>query len=217
MILINLLPHREAARKKRRDVFNLTLGMFALLGGLIAGGIFLWYQAQISSQQDKNRFLTGEIKVLDEQIKDIAKLETEIAALRARQQAVEDLQADRNQPVYLLTELVKQLPDGVYISSMRQENQSVTLQGVAQSNERVSELLRNLANNTPWFAKPELVEIVAANIALNAREQKRVANYTIRVRLVRSSEVAKAAQTAAAALPAAGKAGTAAVAVPAKK
>ena len=72
MILINLLPHREAARKKRRDVFNLTLGMFALLGGLIAGGIFLWYQAQISSQQDKNRFLTGEIKVLDEQIKDIA-------------------------------------------------------------------------------------------------------------------------------------------------
>jgi type IV pilus assembly protein PilN len=216
VILINLLPHREAARKKRRDVFNLTLGMSALLGGLIAGGIFLWYQAQISSQQDKNRFLTGEIKVLEGQIKDIAKLETEIAALRARQQAVEDLQADRNQPVYLLTELVKQLPDGVYISSMRQENQAVTLQGVAQSNERVSELLRNLANNTPWFAKPELVEIVAGNIALNAREQKRVSNYTIRVRLVRSSEVAKAAQ-AAVALPAAGKTGTAAAAVPAKK
>ena len=215
MILINLLPHREAARKKRRDVFNLTLGMAALLGGLIAGGIFLWYQAQISSQQDKNQFLTGEIKILEGQIKDIAKLETEIAALRARQQAVEDLQADRNQPVYLLTELVKQLPDGVYISSMRQENQAVTLQGVAQSNERVSELLRNLANNTPWFAKPELVEIVAGNIALNAREQKRVANYTIRVRLVRSSEVAKAAQTAAA-LPAVGKAAPAA-AIPAKK
>ena len=217
MILINLLPHREAARKKRRDVFNWTLGLSALMGGLVAGGIFLWYQAQISSQQDKNRLLTSEIKILEGQIKDIAKLETEIAALRARQQAVEDLQADRNQPVYLLTELVKQLPDGVYISSMRQENQSVTLQGVAQSNERVSELLRNLANNTPWFAKPELVEIVAGNIALNPREQKRVANYTIRVRLVRSSEVAKAAQSAATALPAATNAGAARLAAPAKK
>ena len=217
MILINLLPHREAARKKRRDVFNWTLGLSALMGGLIAGGIFLWYQAQISSQQDKNRLLTSEIKILEGQIKDIAKLETEIAALRARQQAVEDLQADRNQPVYLLTELVKQLPDGVYISSMRQENQSVTLQGVAQSNERVSELLRNLANNTPWFAKPELVEIVAGNIALNPREQKRVANYTIRVRLVRSSEVAKAAQSAATVLPAATNAGAARLAAPAKK
>ena len=220
MILINLLPHREAARKKRRDLFNVSLGLSALIGGLIAGGIFLWYQAQISSQQGKNQFLTSEIKVLDGQIKDIAKLEGEIAALRARQQAVEDLQADRNQPVYLLTELVKQLPDGVYISSMRQENQGVTLQGVAQSNESVSELLRNLANNTPWFSKPELVEIVGGSVTLNSREQKRVANYTIRVRMVRSSEVAKAAQAAQAAAnaaaPAAQKA-TAAGAVPAKK
>lgn len=203
MILINLLPHREAARKLRRDVFNLSLGLSVLLGGLIAGGIFGWFQTQISIQQGKNRVLTGEIKVLEGQIKDIAQLETEIAALRARQQAVEDLQADRNQPVYLLTELVKQLPDGVYISTMRQENQSVTLQGVAQSNERVSELLRNLANNTPWFAKPELVEIVAGSVALNPREQKRVSNFTIRVRLVRSSEVRKVSLPVVAGAPAA--------------
>lgn len=201
MILINLLPHREAARKHRRDVFNLSLGLSALLGGLIAGGIFLWFQTQISMQQGKNRVLTSEIKVLEGQIKDIAGLEAEIAALRARQQAVEDLQADRNQPVYLLTELVKQLPDGVYISTMRQENQNVTLQGVAQSNERVSELLRNLANNTPWFSKPELVEIVAGSVALSAREQKRVSNFTMRVRLVRSSEVRKAAAAPAATAP----------------
>lgn len=221
MILINLLPHREAARKQRRDVFNLSLGLSALLGGLIAGGIFLWFQTQISLQQGKNRVLTGEIKVLEGQIKDIAGLEAEIAALRARQQAVEDLQADRNQPVYLLTELVKQLPDGVYISSMRQENQNVTLQGVAQSNERVSELLRNLANNTPWFAKPELVEIVAGSVALNAREQKRVSNFTMRVRLVRSSEVVKAAAPAAtapgASPAAASKAPTVAVPTASKK
>lgn len=191
MILINLLPHREAARKRRRDAFNVALGMSALLGGLIAGLIFLWFQSEIESQQGRNQLLQSEIKLFDTQIKDIAGLEAEIAALRARQQAVEDLQADRNLPVHLLTELVTQLPDGVYIASMRQENQSVTLQGVAQSNERVSELLRNLANNTPWFTKPELVEIVAGSVNLSPREQRRVANFTIRVRLVRASEAEK--------------------------
>lgn len=205
MILINLLPHREAARKQRKDIFNLSLGAAALLGGLIAGGIFLWFQAQINLQQQKNLVLTNEIKILDGQIKEIAGLEGEIAALRARQQAVEDLQADRNQPVHLLTELVKQLPDGVFIGSMRQENQNVTLVGVAQSNERVSELLRNLANNTPWFTKPELVEIVASSIAVSPREQKRVANFTILVRLVRANDALKAAAAASAALAAAPK------------
>ncbi len=191
MILINLLPHREVARKRRQDIFNVSLGISALLGGLLAGMIFLWYQAQISGQQSKNQVLQAEIKRFDAQIKDIAGLETEIAALRARQQAVEDLQADRNLPVHLLTELVKQLPDGVYISNMRQDSQNVTLQGVAQSNERVSELLRNLGNNTPWFSKPELVEIVAGVVALTPRDQRRVANFTIRVRLTRAGQAEK--------------------------
>lgn len=195
MILINLLPHRETARKLRRDVLNVSLGVSALAGGLFAGIIFLWFGAQISGQQGKNQLLQTEIKRFDNQIKDIAVLEAEIAALRARQQAVEDLQADRNLPVHLLTELVKQLPDGVYIASLRQENQNVTLQGVAQSNERVSELLRNLGNNSSWFAKPELVEIVAGSVTLTPREQRRVANFTIRVRLIRASEVAKVRTT----------------------
>lgn len=202
MILINLLPHREAARKKRRDVFQVSLGASALLGGLIAGSIFLWYQAAIDSQQSNNLILQTEIKKLEGQIKDIATLEGEIAALRARQQAVEDLQSDRNLPVHLLTELVNQLPDGVYITKMTQADQAVTLNGVAQSNERVSELLRNLANNTPWFSKPELVEIVSGSVSVSAKEQKRVANFVIRVRLVRSSEAAKA--VTAASMPAAG-------------
>ena len=202
MILINLLPHRELARKLRRDVFNVSLGFSALAGGLIAGLIFLWYQAQISGQQGKNQQLQTEIKRFDEQIKDIAGLEAEIAGLRARQQAVEDLQADRNLPVHLLTELVRQLPDGVYIANMRQENQIVTLQGVAQSNERVSELLRNLGNNTPWFAKPELIEIVAGTVTLPPKDQRRVSNFTIRVRLVRASEAEKMlAQASASAAP----------------
>ena len=201
MILINLLPHREAARKRRAELFNISLGIAFLLGGLIAGLIFLGYQAQIKDQQEKNQVLKVEITKFDAQIKDIAALETEIAALRARQQAVEDLQADRNLPVHLLTQLVQQLPDGVYIVNVRQENQSVTLQGVAQSNERVSELLRNLGHNTPWFSKPELVEIVAGTLALNPREQRRVANFTIRVALVRASEAAKVGASASRAAP----------------
>lgn len=188
MILINLLPHREAARKKRQDVFNVSLGVSALAGGLIAGIVFLWLQGQISSQEGLNTILTQEIQRLDNQIKDIAALEAEIAALRARQQAVENLQADRNMPVHMLTELTRQFPEGVYITSMRQDNQLITLQGTAQSNERVSELLRNLAYQSPWFTKPELVEIVAGNVVIG-KDQRRVANFTMRVRMLRASEV----------------------------
>jgi type IV pilus assembly protein PilN len=199
VILINLLPHREAARKRRRDVFNVSLGASALLGGIVAGAIFLWYQGEISDQQNSNGILTVEIAKLESQIKEIAGLETEIAALKARQQAVEDLQSDRNLPVHLLTELVKQLPDGVFLSKMTQVDRSVTINGTAQSNERVSELLRNLGNNTPWFSKPELVEIVASNITLSTKEQKRVANFVIKVGLVRAIEVEKAGAPAASA------------------
>lgn len=206
MILINLLPHREVARKRRKDVFTLSLAAAVLAGVLVSSVIYTWIQGQIASQQRQNEILKTEIKVLEGQIKEIATLEEEIAALRARQQAVENLQADRNLPVHLLSELVKQLPDGVYVTSMRQENQLVTLQGVAQSNERVSELLRHLANDSPWFTKPELVEIVAGNVTLGSRDQRRVSNFTIRVRLMRPSEaekVAGAASAAASAAPAA--------------
>jgi len=201
VILINLLPHREAARKQRRDAFYASLGAAALIGGLLSGGIYLWYQAQISSQQSKNNYLQAENKRLDSQIKDIASLQTEIAALRARQQAVEDLQSDRNLPVNLLNELAKQLPDGVYITSMVQEKQKVTLKGVAQSNERVSELLRNLSNSSPWLDHPELVEIVAGTVALSARDQRRVSNFTLSVALKRPSDPSKPASGASAAAP----------------
>jgi type IV pilus assembly protein PilN len=203
VILINLLPHREAARKRRRDSFYMALGAAALAGGVIAGIIFLWYAAQISAQQDRNMLLQNEIKKLEGQIKDIANLQSEITALRARQQAVEDLQADRNLPVHLLNELVKQLPDGVFVSSLKQENQVVSLTGTAQSNERVSELLRNLGNNSAWLSRPELVEITAGNVALSPRDQRRVANFTVKVRLLRASEAAKAASAASGAIPAA--------------
>jgi type IV pilus assembly protein PilN len=208
VILINLLPHREAARKKRQDIFNVSLATSAVAGGVLAGLIFLWLQGQISFQQDQNKILATEIKKLDEQIKDIAVLEQEIEALRARQQAVENLQSDRNLPVHLLAEMVKQLPEGVYLTNLKQDNQIITMQGVAQSNERVAELLRNLANNTPWFTKPQLVEIVAGNVTLSPRDQRLVANFTLRVSQLRSNEAQKAqaaqsgASSASAVLPA---------------
>jgi type IV pilus assembly protein PilN len=199
VILINLLPHREASRKRRRESFYATLGAAALLGGLIAGATYVWYQAQISSQQSKNKYLQAEIKKLEEEIKEISTLQAEIAALKARQQAVEDLQGDRNMPVHLLNELVRQLPDGVYLASMKQNDRLVTLQGMAQSNERVSELLRNLGNSSPWLVKPELVEITAGTVALSARDQRRVANFTMRIGLKRPTDAQKPAAGAASA------------------
>lgn len=192
MILINLLPHREASRKKQKEQFFTQLGLSALLGGIICGAVFTWYQGQIAEQQERNAFLKTETARLDAEIKDIAGLQAEIASLRARQTAVEDLQADRNMPVHLLEELVSELPDGIYLRSMKQENQSVLLTGVAQSQERVSDLLRSLSTKTEWLVKPELVEIVAANASVSNREQRRVSNFTIRANLKRpSSSVTK--------------------------
>ena len=196
MILINLLPHREAARKRRREAFQATMLASFLVGLLISVLIYSWFQGLITEQQAKNNFLNQEIKALDTQIKEIATIEQEIAALQARQKAVEDLQSDRNLPVHLLSELVQQLPDGVYITALKQTNQSVALQGMAQSNERVSEMLRNLSNNTPWLSKPELVEIVAANVALTPRDQRRVSAFNLRFQLMRSSEAQKAMEAA---------------------
>ena len=202
MILVNLLPHREAARKRRREAFFATLGLAAIAGLLISGAVYSWYLTQIETQRGKNLFLTTEITRLEGQIKEISTLQAEIAALRARQNAVEDLQGNRNLPVYLLTELVKQLPDGVYINSMKQDNQSVQITGVAQSNERVSELLRNFSNNSPFLSKPELIEITAGSVALSPRDQRRVANFSMRVALKRASDPKAAASAASSAVPA---------------
>jgi type IV pilus assembly protein PilN len=199
VILINLLPHREVARKRKRDFFFASLGVAALLGGILCGFSYTWYQAQISAQESKNTFLLSETKKLEAQIKDITGLQSEIAALRARQQAVEDLQSDRNLPVYLMEELTRQLPDGVYIVSMRQDNQSVAITGVAQSNERVSELLRNLSNNSQWLTKPDLVEIVAGASALGGKDARRVSNFTMKMGLKRSSEAVAASAAASSA------------------
>jgi type IV pilus assembly protein PilN len=188
MIRINLLPHRALARKLRRERFKAGIGLAALIGVLLALLMFLVLQARMADQVQRNQLLRSEITGLDGQIKDIAGLQTEIAALLARQQAVEDLQADRNLPVLLMSELAQKVPEGLFLSSVRQDGQNLTLSGTAQSNERVSALLRNLGNNSPSLSRPELVEIVAGTLTLSPREQRRVANFTIRVHLVRASD-----------------------------
>lgn len=190
MILINLLPHREAARKRRKDQFIASVAASALLGVAAAGGIFAWYQSQMDAQRARNAYLTQETAKLDEQIKDIAGLRTEILRLKARQTAVENLQSDRNTPVHLLAELVSSIPDGVYLVSMKQDNQSVQMSGVAQSQERVSELLRNLSTQSKHLTRPELIEIVSTVQSITAREQRRVANFTVRASIVRADATA---------------------------
>jgi type IV pilus assembly protein PilN len=198
VILINLLPHREAARKRRKETFFVSLGIAALIGLGICGLIYVAYQAQIAAQNDKNEFLKVEIKKLENEIKEVSTLQAEIAALRARQQAVESLQADRNLPVYILTELVKQLPDGVYVTSMKQENTTLNLLGTAQSQERVAELLRNIGNNSQWFTKPELIDIVAGAESISPKDQRRVAKFTMRFQVRKPTDVLKPATGASA-------------------
>jgi type IV pilus assembly protein PilN len=161
VILINLLPHREEKRKRRKAAYFTGLALSAVAGLAIAG---LWYgvlEQMKSAQMERNAFLGSEIKKLEVQIKDIANLRAEIEALKARQKAVEDLQTNRNIPVHLLNELVKQTPEGVYLTKIGQAGQVVTVSGVAQTNERVSEFLRNTLYNSPWLERPELIEIRA--------------------------------------------------------
>lgn len=181
MILINLLPHREEKRKRRKTAFFVGLGVSALVGlGIAAVGYAVLMQLT-SDQQGRNQYLKAEIDRLEIQIKDIANLKSEIESLKARQKAVEDLQTDRNTPVHLLNELAKHTPEGVYLSSIRQAGQVVTITGIAQTNERVSEFLRNTARASEWLERPELVEIRVANLTTNNREQKRLFDFSMRV------------------------------------
>lgn len=185
MILINLLPHREERRKRRKTAFFVGLGLAAAMGLALTG---LWWgtvQQMIDSQQQRNTFLGGEIKKLDAQIRDIASLRAEIDALKARQKAVEDLQTDRNIPVHLLNEVAKQVPEGVYLGSIKQAGQVVTVAGLAQTNERVSELLRNTSTGATWLERPELVEIKATLPTSPNAQQRRLYDFSMRVNIKR--------------------------------
>ena len=159
---INLLPHREARRELKKKIFWAMTALSAIVGVVMIGVVWTILQGYISNQQGRNEFVRNENRKLDTQIKEIATLKQEIDGLRARQRAVEDLQADRNQPVYLLDEVVKQVPEGIYLRTVKQEERRINVTGWAASNERVSEFLRNLQNNSRVLEKPELIEIKVA-------------------------------------------------------
>jgi len=198
VILINLLPHREARRRQRKQAFYVGVALAVALGAVIAAIWYLGLQQLIGEQQTRNQFLKDEIARLDVQIKDIASLRAEIDALKARQKAVEDLQTDRNTPVRLLDELVKKTPEGVYLSSLKQNGHQVQLAGVAQSNERVSEMLRNLLYGSQWLDQPELIEIRSVNVPVSqgSRETRRLFQYQMRVRIKPPASAASAAASA---------------------
>jgi len=159
---VNLLPHREARRETQKRVFWLLTALSAAAGLLMIGAGWSVLQGYISNQEQRNEFVRNENRKLDVQIKEIASLRAEIDGLRARQRAVEDLQADRNLPVYLIDEVAKQVPEGIYLRGIKQEDRRVNVSGWASSNERVSEFLRNLQNNSRVLEKPELIEIKVA-------------------------------------------------------
>lgn len=203
MILINLLPHREERRRQRKRSFFVGLGFAAAVGVAGAGLWYLGLQQLTTAQQARNEFLRTEIKRLEGQIKDIANLRSEIDGLKARQGAVEDLQLNRNVPVHLLDELVRLTPEGIYLSSVKQTESVVVINGVAQTNERVSEFLRNAQNNSPWLDKMELVEIKAVNLppSPGTRESRRLFEFSLRVSIKQSAAPAGASPAASAATP----------------
>ena len=193
MIMINLLPHREAKRKRRKTAFFAGIAFSAVVGAVVVGLWYLVVEQLIANQQQRNSFLAAENARLDIQIKDIASLRAEIASLKARQKAVEDLQIDRNVPVHVLNELVRQVPEGVYITTVKQDNQTLMLTGVAQTQERVAEILRNTAYASEWLVKPELIESKATTAVGANREQKRLFDFSVRLTIKRPQDTPAAA------------------------
>jgi type IV pilus assembly protein PilN len=160
MIRVNLLPHREEKRKRRQQQFMVLFGIAAVFGLLVAGAVWVFLDRQVDQQQQNVAYMKGEIAKLDKQIEEIRKIREETASLLAKKQVVEGLQSNRSEPVQLLDQLLRQLPEGVYLKAVKQTGAKVNVSGYAQSNARVSTLMRNLGAS-PYLENPELVEIKA--------------------------------------------------------
>lgn len=185
---INLLPHRQERRDAARKHFFIVAAMTAVLGGAVVLLVHGYNAAKVSEQASRNDFLSKETAKLDKEIADIKKLKDEIQALLSRKQVIETLQADRAQTVYLLDQLVEQMPEGVYLNSITQKGNRVNLVGYAQSNARVSTLMRNV-ESSQWLEAPKLNEIKATTV-----NGKRVSEFNLDISL-------KRAQTASDSVP----------------
>ena len=179
-IRVNLLPYREQARQVRKQQFFIFCGVAALLSVLIAFAVFSFFDGQIEAQEAENRFLKSEIVNLDKEIEQIKRLKTQVESLKSRKQVIESLQVDRNETVYLLSELVSIMPEGVFLKSMKQEGNRITLNGVAQSNARVSSLMSNI-DMSQWMTGAQLVETHAA-----VQDKRRVQEFTVTLLLTRN-------------------------------
>lgn len=158
MMRINLLPHREIRRKQQQQQFFIALGMVAAIGATLAYGVYYYLGKQYDEQVARNKYLTEEIAKVDKDIAEINRLKEQTSSLLARKQVVETLQSNRSETVNLLDQLVRQLPDGMYLRSVRQQGAKVTINGVTQSQARVSTLMRNLESSQK-LGDPALVEI----------------------------------------------------------
>jgi type IV pilus assembly protein PilN len=199
-IRINLLPHREARRERQKKSFYALTGASLIVGGLLVLLVWSILEGLIANRQERNAIITSANGKLDQQIVEIATLREEIDALQARQRAVEDLQADRNFPVDLFNELVTQVPDGIYLRLIMQQGNKVNATGQAVSNERVSELLRNLQGNSTYLDRPELIEIRLGAPLPN--QGRRLFDFSLNFYLKQTPERAELAQAAAAQRPA---------------
>jgi type IV pilus assembly protein PilN len=201
-VKVNLLPHREERRKRSRTHFAVLAGMTAALGIVIVGMVWFVFQQRIDQQEDRNKFMKSEIAKLDKEIDEIKDVKDKISALLARKQVIETLQTDRVQTVHLLDELVRQMPEGVFLKSVRQRGGGINLVGYAQSNARVSTLMRNI-ESSPWLANPKLIEIKGSTLG-----KMRISEFNMDLAMKRpTAPDAKAAAAApAASAPAAPKA-----------
>jgi len=196
---INLLPHREERRKRARQHFMMTAVFTAILGLLIVGVVHIYFGDIIDTQNARNKFLKDELGRLDKQIAEIRKLKDEITALLERKKIIETLQTDRAQTVHLLDELVRQMPEGVYLKAVTQKGLKVKLEGYAQSNARVSTLMRNI-DASRWLENPGLVEVKASTV-----DSRRVSQFEMNLSVKRAGK--DAAKDAAKGAKSAGKKG----------
>jgi type IV pilus assembly protein PilN len=179
MMRINLLPHRETRRKQQQQQFLLALALVAIVGAALAYGVYFVLSERYDDNVSRNKYLTEEIAKVDKEIEEINRLKEQTASLLARKQVVETLQSNRSETVHLLDQLVRQLPDGMYLRSVRQQGEKVVINGVTQSQARVSTLMRNLESSQK-LGNPALVEIKAL-----PQGATRANEFTMNVNIVR--------------------------------
>jgi len=197
MIRVNLLPHREEKRKRRQQQFAVLGGVAALFAVVVAGAVWFVLDRQEDDQHAQVNYMKGEIDKLDKQIEEIRKIREETASLLAKKQVVEGLQSNRSEPVQLLDQLLRQLPEGVYLKQVKQTGAKVNIMGYAQSNARVSTLMRNLGAS-PYLENPELVEIKAVPSPDKSGNRVNEFNMNISIKRTRPDEKAAAPKVAGA-------------------